>query len=66
MLEGVRVQAIPAGETEAVRVTVPVNPNNGETVTVDVPATPALTLTAVGFAATEKSGTATLKVTVAV
>jgi len=37
----------------------------GATVIVEVPATPALTATAVGLALTEKSGIATLKVTVA-
>ena len=65
-LEGVRVHVIPAGETEDVSVTVPVKPWMGATVIVEVPATPALTATVVGLAVTEKSGTATLKVTVAV
>jgi len=43
-----------------VRVTVPVNPLIGATVMVDVPAWPAVTVTDVGAAVTEKSGTATL------
>jgi hypothetical protein len=60
-LVGVRVQVSPvAGATEDVRLTVPVNPLMAVTVMVDVPATPALTVTVVGLAVTEKSGTATL------
>ena len=65
MLVGLRVQVKPAGETDEVRATVPVNPLIGATVIVEVPATPALTVTLVGAAVTEKSATATLKVTVA-
>ena len=65
MLVGLRVHAIPAGETDDVSATVPVKPWIGATVMVEVPVTPAVTVTAVGLAVTEKSGTATLKVTVA-
>ena len=64
MLVGVRVHVRPAGETEEVRATVPVNPLTGATVTVEVAATPTLTLAVVGLAVTEKS--VTTKVTVAV
>ena len=64
-LDGVSVHVIPAGETDEVRATVPVNPLIGATVIVEVPATPTLTVTLVGAAVTEKSATATLKVTVA-
>ena len=60
MLDGVRVQVNPAGETADVRVTVPVNPLIGATVMVEVPAAPARTVTVVGDAVTEKSGVATL------
>jgi len=62
MLEGVRVQVRPAGETVDVRATVPVNPFTGATVMVDDPETPTLTVIAVGAAVTEKSVTATLTV----
>jgi hypothetical protein len=48
------------GDTEDVRETVPVNELIDVTVIVDVSATPALTVTLVGVAVTEKSGTATL------
>lgn len=66
MLAGVRVQVKPvAGDTELVSVTVPVNPLIGATVIVEVPATPALTVTVVGLALTEKSVPGTVKVTVA-
>ena len=64
MLLGVRVQVSPAGETDEVRVTVPVNPLSGATVMVDVPATPALVVTLVGLAVTEKSLTVTVTVAV--
>lgn len=64
MLVGVRVHVRPAGETDEVRATVPVNPFNGATVIVDVAAVPTLTLAVVGLAVTEKS--VTMKVTVAV
>jgi hypothetical protein len=43
-----------------VSVTVPVNPLIGATVMVEVPAAPAMIVTAVGLAVTEKSATATL------
>ncbi len=48
------------GEIEVVRATVPVNELIEATLTVEVPATPALTVTLVGLAVTEKSETATL------
>jgi hypothetical protein len=65
ILVGVRVQVRPvAGGMELVRATVPVKPSKGATVILDVPATPALTVTLVGAAVTEKSWT--VKVTVAV
>jgi len=57
ILLGVNVQVKPEGETEEVSVTVPVNELIGATVMVEVPATPTFTATAVGLAATEKSGT---------
>ena len=62
MLAGVKVQVNPAGETELVRATVPVNPLTGATVMVEVAAVPALTATAVGLAVTVKSVTATVTV----
>ncbi len=63
MLDGVRVQVRPvAGDIEDVRVTVPVNPLTGATVTVEVPVAPATTVTVVGLAVTVKS--VTVKVTV--
>lgn len=64
MLAGVRVQVRPAGETEEVRATVPVNPLTGAIVIVEVAATPTFTLAVVGLAVTVKS--CTVKVTVAV
>ncbi len=64
MLAGVRVHVRPAGETAEVRATVPVKPFTGATVMVEVAATPALTATLVGLAATVKS--VMLTVTVAV
>ena len=64
MLEGVRVHDSPEGDTELVKVTVPVNPLIGATVIVEVAAAPTRTLAVVGLAVTEKSGTATLYVTV--
>lgn len=61
MLLGVRVQVRPvAGEMDDVSVTVPVNPLIGATVMVEVPLAPAMIVTAVGLAVTEKSATATL------
>lgn len=66
-LVGVRVQVKPvAGETDDVKVTVPVKPLTGVTVIVDVPAAPARTVTLVGLAVTVKVGVPTLKVTVTV
>jgi hypothetical protein len=60
------VQVRPAGEDDAVRLTVPVNPPDPVTVIVDVPAAPALTVTAVGLADRVKlAGGLTLNVTVA-
>jgi hypothetical protein len=55
MLLGVRVQVRPVGDTDDVSATVPVKPLTGETVIVEVPATPALTVTLVGDALTVKS-----------
>jgi hypothetical protein len=57
MLLGVRVHVRPAGETEDVSATVPVNPLTGATVIVEVPAIPALTVTLVGDAVIVKSVT---------
>jgi len=62
MLVGVRVQVRPAGETADVRATVPVNPLIGATVIVEVATVPAVVVTAVGLAVTEKSVTATVTV----
>jgi hypothetical protein len=60
----VRVQVRPAGETAEVKATVPVNPLRGATVIVEVAAVPAVVVTAVGLAATEKSVTVTVTVAV--
>jgi hypothetical protein len=49
-----------AGDTADATVTVPPNPLIEVTVMVEVPSVPALTVTLVGLAVTEKSGTATL------
>jgi hypothetical protein len=57
MLVGVSVHVNPAGDTELVSATVPVNPLTGATVIVEVPAVPAVVLTEVGLALTLKSGT---------
>jgi hypothetical protein len=60
-LVGVRVQDNPVeGDTDDIRLTVPVNPLIDVTVIVEVPEAPAVTATPVGLADTEKSGTATL------
>ncbi len=60
-LVGLNVHVNPVeGEIEVVRATVPVNELIEATLTVEVPATPALTVTLVGLAVTEKSETATL------
>lgn len=56
-LVGVSVHVSPAGDTVAVRLTVPGNPFTDVTVTVDVPATVTGTLVAVGLADTTKSWT---------
>ncbi len=64
MLAGVRVHVRPAGDTEDVRATVPVNPLIGATVMVEVAAVPAIVVTAVGLAATLKSVTVTVTVAV--
>jgi hypothetical protein len=53
MLVGDRVHARPvAGETEEARLTVPVKPLCAATVIVEVPLTPARTVTLVGLAVT--------------
>jgi hypothetical protein len=63
-LVGVRVQVKPvAGETVAVRETIPLNPFRAVTVIVEVPEAPARTVTVAGLAAIVKSWT--VKVTVA-
>lgn len=55
-LAGDRVQDKPvAGDTEAVRATVPVKPLTGAIVIVDVPVPPTLIATLVGLALTVKS-----------
>jgi len=57
MLVGLNVHVSPAGETDDVSATVPVKPFTGATVIVEVPATPAFTVTLVGDAVTVKSVT---------
>jgi hypothetical protein len=65
-LAGVRVQVSPvAGETAEDTPTVPAKPLTEPIVIVEVPAVPALTVTAVGLAVIVKSATATVKATVA-
>ncbi len=64
ILFGVRVQVSPAGLTEEVRATVPVNPFTGATVIVEVAAVLATVVTAVGLAVTLKSVMATVTVAV--
>ena len=65
MLAGVSVHVKPvAGEIDEVRATVPVNPWSGATVIVEVPAVPALAVTLVGAAVTEKSLMVTVTVAV--
>jgi hypothetical protein len=60
-LVGVRLQDNPVeGDTEDVRLTVPVNPFIDATEIVELPEVPAVTATLVELADTEKSGTATL------
>ncbi len=57
-LVGVRVQAIPVvGLMLEVRLTTPLKPLRAVTVMVEVPATPALTVTVVGLAEMVKSWT---------
>jgi hypothetical protein len=57
MLVGLRVHVKPAGDTELVSATVPVNPLTGATVIVEVAAAPAVVVTDVGAAVTVKSVT---------
>jgi len=57
MLVGLKVHVSPAGDTDEVSATVPVNPFTGATVMVEVPDAPELTLTIVGDAATVKFAT---------
>jgi len=64
MLVGLKVHVSPAGETDEVSETVPVNPLTGATVMVEVAATPDVVVTLVGLAVTVKS--VTVYVTVAV
>ncbi len=52
----------PAGATEEVKVTVPVKPWRGATVIVDVAAVPAVVVTLIGLAVTEKSRTVNVTV----
>ena len=60
-LVGLSIQVNPVeGDTDDVRVTVPVKELIEVTVIVEVPTVPAFTGTLVGLAITEKSGTATL------
>ena len=62
MLVGERVHVKPAGDTELVRATVPVNPWRGATVIVEVAAVPTVVVTDVGLAVTLKSFTVTVTV----
>ncbi len=62
MLAGVKVQVKPAGDTELVSATVPVNPWTGATVIVEVAAVPTVVVTDVGLAVTVKSFTVTVTV----
>jgi hypothetical protein len=62
MLAGVKVHVKPAGDTELVSATVPVNPWTGATVIVEVAAVPAVVVTAIGLAVTVKSLTVTVTV----
>jgi hypothetical protein len=55
-----------AGETVAARLTVPVKPLSGATVSVDVPVAPATAVTLVGLAVKEKSAAGAVTVTVRV
>ncbi len=62
---GTRLAVMPAG-VDAVRATVPLYPLSAATVMVEVPEVPARRLSEEGEAETEKSGAATLTVTVVV
>jgi hypothetical protein len=64
MLVRLREQVSPAGETALVKATVPVKPLIGATVIVEVAAVPAVVVTAVGLAVTEKFVTVTVTVAV--
>ena len=55
MLFGVRVQLRPAGETDNVKATVPVNPLTGSTMIVELVVALARAVTLVGLAVTVKS-----------
>ncbi len=56
-LVGVRVQAIPVVGLMLVKLTIPLKPLRPVTVIVEVPATPALTVTVAGLAEMVKSWT---------
>ncbi len=56
-LVGVRVQAIPVVGLMLVKLTIPLRPLRPVTVIVEVPATPALTVTVAGLAEMVKSWT---------
>jgi len=56
------VQVRPAGETDEVRATVPVNPLTGATVIVEVAVAPTTAVTLTGLAVTVKSVTVTVTV----
>jgi hypothetical protein len=58
------VHVNPAGDTELVNATVPVNPFTGPTVIVEVAAVPAVVVTLVGEAVIVKSVTVTVTVAV--
>jgi hypothetical protein len=58
------VHVRPAGETDEVRATVPVNPFTAATVIVEAPAVPAVVVTAVGLAVMLRSVTAYVTVAV--
>ena len=60
MLDGVRLQVRPVGETDGVSAIVPANPFAGATVTVEFACVPKLTLVLVGLAEMEKSVTVTV------
>ena len=62
MLDGLRMQTRPGGETTDVRVTVPVNPLTGATVMAELAGEPALVVTLLGLAVTVKSWTVNVTV----